>query len=207
MCLTKSSPTRPSSTRTDSSSSGGGSTRTDLSTRARSAARPTCARVRVFFIILLPFFGSGHLARQELELRKKDTHPGDELEAFMQRHGGWDQFDKVVYIGDGGNDLCPILRLRACVSLSLSFFPLDSLTTRSQRGSYTPQSRRRARPHVPRTVSPHRRHVQRARVGPQVQDCLVGRSVGGRKVLQGAALNHRITPSRRPSVESQFGEQ
>ena len=40
----------------------------------------------------------------------------------MQRHGGWDQFDKVVYIGDGGNDLCPILRLRACVSLSL--FPL-----------------------------------------------------------------------------------
>lgn len=40
---------------------------------------------------------------------------GDELEAFMQRHGGWDQFDKVVYIGDGGNDLCPILRLRKCV--------------------------------------------------------------------------------------------
>ena len=38
----------------------------------------------------------------------------------MQRHGGWDQFDKVVYIGDGGNDLCPILRLRACVSLSFS---------------------------------------------------------------------------------------
>ncbi|GAA6014141.1 hypothetical protein JCM8202_005160 [Rhodotorula sphaerocarpa] len=37
---------------------------------------------------------------------------GDELEAFMQRHGGWEQFDKVVYIGDGGNDLCPILRLR-----------------------------------------------------------------------------------------------
>ncbi|BGP08617.1 hypothetical protein JCM10049v2_004464 [Rhodotorula toruloides] len=38
---------------------------------------------------------------------------GEELEAFMARNGGWDSFDKVVYIGDGANDLCPILHLRS----------------------------------------------------------------------------------------------
>lgn len=37
---------------------------------------------------------------------------GAELDAFMQRHGGWDAFDRVVYVGDGGNDFCPLLRLR-----------------------------------------------------------------------------------------------
>jgi pyridoxal phosphate phosphatase PHOSPHO2 len=37
---------------------------------------------------------------------------GAELEAFMQRHGGWEAFDRVVYVGDGGNDFCPLLRLR-----------------------------------------------------------------------------------------------
>lgn len=42
---------------------------------------------------------------------------GEELEAFMARNGGWDSFDKVVYIGDGANDLCPILHLRPCVSV------------------------------------------------------------------------------------------
>ncbi|GJN90974.1 hypothetical protein Rhopal_003988-T1 [Rhodotorula paludigena] len=37
---------------------------------------------------------------------------GAELEAFMERHGGWAAFDKVVYVGDGSNDLCPVLHLR-----------------------------------------------------------------------------------------------
>ncbi|GAA6032347.1 hypothetical protein JCM8097_008130 [Rhodosporidiobolus ruineniae] len=37
---------------------------------------------------------------------------GDELEAWMERNGGWDSFEKVIYIGDGGNDLCPVLHLR-----------------------------------------------------------------------------------------------
>lgn len=145
--------------------------------------------------------------RRGTEEKRRNTHTplvlsaGDELEAFMQRHGGWDQFDKVVYIGDGGNDLCPILRLRACVSLSLSFFSIVPLTTCSRHGPFTPQPRRCARSHVPRAVSSHRRHVQRARVGPQVPGCLVGRSVGGRKVLQGAALNCQTT-SIRVNVES-----
>lgn len=38
---------------------------------------------------------------------------GDELDAFMQRNGGWDSVDRVVYVGDGGNDFCPLLRLRS----------------------------------------------------------------------------------------------
>ncbi|GAA5906836.1 hypothetical protein JCM8208_000053 [Rhodotorula glutinis] len=37
---------------------------------------------------------------------------GAELEAWMERNGGWDSFDKVVYVGDGSNDLCPVLHLR-----------------------------------------------------------------------------------------------
>ncbi|KAL8292277.1 hypothetical protein RQP46_001743 [Phenoliferia psychrophenolica] len=38
---------------------------------------------------------------------------GKELDEFMTRHGGWAAFDRVVYVGDGGNDFCPLLRLRA----------------------------------------------------------------------------------------------
>ncbi|GAA5975095.1 hypothetical protein JCM5350_004584 [Sporobolomyces pararoseus] len=38
---------------------------------------------------------------------------GEELEAFMARNGGWEAFDQVVYVGDGGNDLCPALHLRS----------------------------------------------------------------------------------------------
>ncbi|EAU91032.1 hypothetical protein CC1G_03200 [Coprinopsis cinerea okayama7 len=35
---------------------------------------------------------------------------GEELEAFLARHGK--EFDRIVYVGDGSNDFCPILRLR-----------------------------------------------------------------------------------------------
>jgi len=35
---------------------------------------------------------------------------GEELDAFLERHQP--AFDRVVYIGDGSNDFCPILRLR-----------------------------------------------------------------------------------------------
>jgi len=36
---------------------------------------------------------------------------GEELVAFLERHQPG--FDKVIYVGDGGNDFCPILRLRS----------------------------------------------------------------------------------------------
>ncbi|KAF9454055.1 hypothetical protein P691DRAFT_693775 [Macrolepiota fuliginosa MF-IS2] len=36
---------------------------------------------------------------------------GEELTAFLERHGK--DFDRIVYVGDGSNDFCPILRLRS----------------------------------------------------------------------------------------------
>ncbi|KAJ2917741.1 hypothetical protein MD484_g2639, partial [Candolleomyces efflorescens] len=35
---------------------------------------------------------------------------GEELEAFLARNG--QEYDRVVYVGDGSNDFCPILRMR-----------------------------------------------------------------------------------------------
>lgn len=44
---------------------------------------------------------------------------GDELDEWLAQNGGKDGFDKIVYVGDGGNDFCPLLRMRkgdlACV--------------------------------------------------------------------------------------------
>lgn len=44
---------------------------------------------------------------------------GDELDAWLAAHGGKDAYEKIVYVGDGGNDFCPLLRMRkgdvACV--------------------------------------------------------------------------------------------
>lgn len=37
---------------------------------------------------------------------------GEELDAFLERHGGRSAYDRIVYVGDGGNDFCPVLRLR-----------------------------------------------------------------------------------------------
>ncbi|EMD37331.1 hypothetical protein CERSUDRAFT_50896 [Gelatoporia subvermispora B] len=36
---------------------------------------------------------------------------GEELEAFLDRHQH--AFDRVIYVGDGSNDFCPVLRLRS----------------------------------------------------------------------------------------------
>ncbi|KAK4057259.1 hypothetical protein OIO90_001756 [Microbotryomycetes sp. JL221] len=48
---------------------------------------------------------SANMCKGELDSRA-------ELEAFIERHGGWSAFDRIVYVGDGGNDFCPLLRLR-----------------------------------------------------------------------------------------------
>jgi len=45
---------------------------------------------------------------------------GEELEAFLKDK---DPFEKMIYVGDGSNDFCPILRLREYVSLfALPYF-------------------------------------------------------------------------------------
>lgn len=36
---------------------------------------------------------------------------GEELEAYLERKGGRSTFDRIVYVGDGSNDFCPLLRL------------------------------------------------------------------------------------------------
>ena len=36
---------------------------------------------------------------------------GEELEAFLERKGGRSTYDKIIYVGDGSNDFCPLLRL------------------------------------------------------------------------------------------------
>jgi pyridoxal phosphate phosphatase PHOSPHO2 len=39
---------------------------------------------------------------------------GDELENWLEKNGKkMDDFEKIVYVGDGGNDFCPLLRMRA----------------------------------------------------------------------------------------------
>ena len=37
---------------------------------------------------------------------------GNELDEYLSAHGGKDSFDKICYVGDGGNDFCPLLRMR-----------------------------------------------------------------------------------------------
>jgi pyridoxal phosphate phosphatase PHOSPHO2 len=37
---------------------------------------------------------------------------GDELDAYLAKKGGKDTYGKIAYVGDGGNDFCPLLRMR-----------------------------------------------------------------------------------------------
>ncbi|ORY33413.1 phosphatase phospho-type [Naematelia encephala] len=44
---------------------------------------------------------------------------GAELDTYLASHGGRESFERITYVGDGGNDFCPLLRMRtgdwACV--------------------------------------------------------------------------------------------
>lgn len=55
---------------------------------------------------------------------------GEELEAFLERHQP--AFDRVIYVGDGSNDFCPILRLRRSVALLFIWFKTYELVFVSQ---------------------------------------------------------------------------
>ena len=71
---------------------------------ARSAAAQTCARVSAAphscAVIRSTDFARGVVT----------ACLGDELEAFLKRHQP--EFDRIVYVGDGSNDFCPVLRMR-----------------------------------------------------------------------------------------------
>ena len=61
---------------------------------------------------------------------------GDELDAYLVSHGGRDSFDRIVYVGDGGNDFCPLLRMRARdLALVRKGFELDA-RVREEGGRY-----------------------------------------------------------------------
>lgn len=38
---------------------------------------------------------------------------GDELDQYLVAHGDKEAYGKIVYVGDGGNDFCPLLRMRS----------------------------------------------------------------------------------------------
>ena len=40
---------------------------------------------------------------------------GQELDAFLERHKP--EFDRVIYVGDGSNDYCTVIRLRRWVEM------------------------------------------------------------------------------------------
>ena len=70
----------------------------DHSTIVKLAAAPICVKV----VTCCPSFSviTTHYFRI-----------GEELMAFLERHAP--EYDRVVYVGDGSNDFCPVLRLRA----------------------------------------------------------------------------------------------
>ncbi|KAL0579167.1 hypothetical protein V5O48_002848 [Marasmius crinis-equi] len=50
-------------------------------------------------------------ARICAKLTKALDPPGQELDAFLAKHAP--AYDRIVYVGDGSNDFCPILHLRS----------------------------------------------------------------------------------------------
>lgn len=142
------------------------STRTERNTAVKSVAAPTCARVSP---LALPFCCSSTDALRCIS--------GKELDEFMQRHGGWEKFDRVVYVGDGGNDFCPLLRLRSSVVLPRMLFPFPSDDT-DPTSSFQP--RRWTRSIVPRTFPTNRKGGSDR--WSQMFCGQLGRRVGGRAI-------------------------
>jgi pyridoxal phosphate phosphatase PHOSPHO2 len=55
--------------------------------------------------------------------------PGEELTNFLTRHP---DFDRIIYVGDGSNDFCPVLRLRRFVPLASKLHLSAHLSSHSQ---------------------------------------------------------------------------
>jgi pyridoxal phosphate phosphatase PHOSPHO2 len=50
---------------------------------------------------------------------------GEELTAFLARYTP--EFDRIIYVGDGSNDFCPVLRLRRSALPPHSYSTTDRL--------------------------------------------------------------------------------
>jgi len=77
-------------------------------TNARSDVAPTCAKVHTCIIVA-----------HEVKTKSYLVISGDELEAFLARH--LPEYDRIIYVGDGENDFCPILRMRRWVLFPLIY--------------------------------------------------------------------------------------
>ena len=94
-CLPRSLPTPPSGMSPVCSNSAGVLIQLDCSISVRWDVVLTCAKVPPRCLRSAP---CAHVAL------------GEELEAFLERHRP--SFDQIIYVGDGSNDYCPVLRLR-----------------------------------------------------------------------------------------------
>lgn len=152
----------------------------ESNTSAKSDALPICAKVSsTFFEVACSLLDltDDFRSRRTLLVRL-----GEELEAFMARNGGWEAFDQVVYVGDGGNDLCPALHLRSYVLTppSLSrLFPLFTSICSSIVSQSHEQTRHPPRKDVPRTLSSLGKGGTQRRF--QSSRYLVGRCLGSRE--------------------------
>jgi len=60
---------------------------------------------------------------------------GDELDGYLAAKGGRETFRRIVYVGDGGNDFCPLLRMgEGDSTLVRKGFELDERVKREGEG-------------------------------------------------------------------------
>ena len=79
----------------------------DLSISVKLVAAPICAKVGASLLLI------------RFNLTNIIALVGQELHAFLAKHTP--AYDRIVYVGDGSNDFCPVIRLRRFVcSLSSS---------------------------------------------------------------------------------------
>lgn len=51
-----------------------------------------------------------HVQRYVRYIYRSDSLSGDELDAYKERHAS-SKYERIIYVGDGGNDYCPVKRL------------------------------------------------------------------------------------------------
>ena len=64
---------------------------------AKLVVNRTCAKERLIILSMLSRFF-------------KLSVTGEELDAFLKKQAV--EYERIIYVGDGGNDFCPILQLR-----------------------------------------------------------------------------------------------
>lgn len=145
------------------------------STHAKRDAKRTCAKV-LTYLSTIPCTADANCI------------PGDELTALLKRKGI--EYERMIYLGDGSNDFCPILRLREYVSCMRSSVPRLK----------PHQARCRFRPRGSQPAAPHHKRGQRSRFGLRCQ--VLGWRVGSRGVVCKHLENAGIPPPKIFNIDS-----